>query len=354
MIEYKQGDLLAIDVEAVVNTVNCVGIMGRGIAMQFKKQYPENFKNYEAACKRGDVVPGKMFVYKTNNLTNPQLIINFPTKRHWRNASRMEDIEKGLLDLVDVVQNYNIKSIAVPPLGCGSGGLEWSKVKPLMESAFAQLNDVEVTIFEPIGAPPTEVTAHNRAIPKMTDGRAALVSLIKRYLDGLLDPFITLLEIHKLMYFLQESGEPLKLDYVEYHYGPYATNLSHVLNHMEGYMLSGYSDSGDSPDKQIQIIPGADADAAAFLKNRLETVLRINRVAELIDGFETPFGMELLSTVHWITKRDETAAKEIVIEHMYDWGENKRKFSPRQIEIAIECLSRYGWVNATTDTVVKI
>ena len=347
MIKYKQGDLFSVDAEAVVNTVNCVGVMGRGIALQFKKQYPENFKYYETACKRNEVIPGKMFVYETNSLLNPRLIVNFPTKRHWRGESRIEDIENGLADLISVIKNYNIKSIAVPPLGCGLGGLEWSEVKPLMESAFTQLNDVEVIIFEPIGAPPAEVMARNRKVPTMTIGRAALVSLIKRYLDGLLDPYVTLLEIHKLMYFLQESGEQLKLEYTKGTYGPYATNLSHVLHHIEGHMVSGYADGGDNPNKQIHLVPGADTDAAIYLETHLETNKRLNRVAELIDGFETPFGMELLATVHWIFKNDGTAKKDNVVESMYAWGENKRKFSPRQIEIAIDCLYRNGWINTS-------
>ena len=345
MIEYKQGDLLSTNVEAIVNTVNCVGVMGRGIALQFKKQYPGNFKHYETACKRGDVVPGKMLVYETDSLANPRFIINFPTKRHWRGASRIEDIEKGLPDLINIIKKYNIKSIAVPPLGCGLGGLEWNEVKPLMESIFTQLNGVEVTIFEPTGAPPAEVMARNRIVPNMTEGRAALVSLIKRYLDGLLDPIVTLLEIHKLMYFLQESGEPLKLKYIKGTYGPYATNLSHVLNRIEGYMLSGYADGGDNPDKEIQIVPGADTDAAVFLTQHSETITHIDRVAELIDGFETPFGMELLSTVHWVTKNEAAETLDEIINRTYEWGPNKRKFSPRQIKIAIECLSRNGWIN---------
>ena len=346
MIKYKQGDLFTVNVEAIVNTVNCVGVMGRGIAMQFKKQYPENFKHYEAACKCGEVIPGKMFVYETNNLLNPRLIINFPTKRHWRGESRVEDIEDGLTDLINVIQNYNIKSIALPPLGCGLGGLKWSEVKVLMEAAFSRINDIEIIIFEPVGTLSAGDMARNRKAPNMTEGRAALVSLIRQYLDGLLDPYVTLLEIHKLMYFLQESGEPLKLKYIKGMYGPYAINLSHVLHHIEGHMVSGYADGGDDPNKQIHLVPGADAEAAAFLEKRVETNARINRVAELIDGFETPFGMELLSTVHWIVKNDGTTEKDNVVERIYGWGENKRKFSPRQIEIAMKCLSRNGWTNA--------
>jgi len=345
MITYKQGDLLECNAEAIVNTVNCVGVMGRGIALQFKKQYPENFKQYEAACKRGEVVPGQMFVYESYTLTNPRFIINFPTKRHWKGASRIEDIEKGLHDLIRVIQSHHIKSIAVPPLGCGLGGLEWSEVKPHIESAFSQLNDVEVIVFEPTGAPPAEVMERNRKVPKMTEGRAALVSLIKRYSEGLLDPIVTLLEVHKLMYFLQECGQPLKLEYVKHYHGPYAPDLRHVLQHVEGHMLSGYADGGDKPDKEIQLVPGADTDAAAYLENFAETNMRINRVAELIDGFETPIGMELLATVHWVAKNENPMTKEDVIELTHKWGEHKREFSPRQIEIALDRLTANGWLN---------
>jgi len=349
MIEYKHGDLLKCNAEAIVNTVNCVGVMGRGIALQFKKQHPDNFKQYAKACKSGEVVPGKMFVYETSGMTNPRIIINFPTKRHWKNASRIEDIESGLTDLISVIQQYNIKSIAIPPLGCGLGGLDWSEVKTCIESALTPLADVAVFVFEPTGTPIASTMAYNRTAPNMTDGRAALINLIKRYLDGLLDPFVTLIEIHKLMYFLQESGEPLKLNYVKYHYGPYATNLSHVLNRVEGHMLSGYADGGDKPDKQIHIVPGADTHATAHLEKHTDTLYRLNRVNELIDGFETPFGMELLATVHWVAKNEASATQSEIVQHTYDWGTHKRKFSPRQIKIAINHLSDHGWIDVRAE-----
>lgn len=343
MIEYKQGDLLASDTEAIVNTVNCVGVMGRGIALQFKKQFPDNHAHYEAACKRNEVVPGKMFVYETKSIINPRFIINFPTKRHWRGASRIEDIETGLTDLVEIIRARNIASIAVPPLGCGLGGLDWSAVRPRMESAFARLSGVNIAIFEPNGAPPAEKMARNRKVPNMTAGRAALVSLTQRYLSGMLDPIVTLLEIHKLMYFLQESGEPLRLKYVKDHFGPFARNLSHVFNAVEGHLLSGYADGGDKPDKQIRIVPGAETEAGVFLEQRPETIQRISRVAELIDGFETPFGMELLSTVHWLAKNEADTLRDVV-DRTYAWSSHKRKFSQRQIEMAFERLINKCWL----------
>ena len=149
MIELTQGDLLKQDAEALVNAVNCVGVMGRGIALQFRQAFPENFKFYEAACKRGDVLPGAMLVFVTDRPTNPRYIINFPTKRHWRDRSRIADIQLGLMAFVSEVKDQSISSIAIPSLGCGLGGLEWSAVRPRIENAFANVPDVRVWLFEP-------------------------------------------------------------------------------------------------------------------------------------------------------------------------------------------------------------
>src|SRR5688572_2512693 len=153
MIDYKTGDILEEDAEALVNTVNCVGFMGRGIALQFKKTWPENFKAYATACRLHEVQPGRMFVFETGRLTNPRFIINFPTKRHWRGKSRIEDIEAGLTALVEEIRRREIRSIAVPPLGVGLGGLDWAEVRERIERALGRLEDVRVVVFEPTMAP---------------------------------------------------------------------------------------------------------------------------------------------------------------------------------------------------------
>ena len=343
MIKFVTGNIFDSDVEAVVNTVNCVGVMGRGIALQFKKRYPENYTAYELACKRNEVVPGKMFVFELNQLVNPKYIINFPTKRHWRGASRIEDIEAGLVDLAVVISERQISSIALPPLGAGLGGLDWSTVRKRIAAELTKLSNVDITVYEPSGTPSAEQMAKNRAVPKMTPGRAALVGLTHRYLGGLLDPFITLLELHKLMYFLQESGEPLRLRYVKAPHGPYAENLSHVLNAVEGHLLSGYADGGDRPDKQMMLIPGAAQESSAFLENSPATAERIERVTELIDGFETPFGIELLATVYWVAIHEANTMPGI-ISHIYNWGTQKNMFSQRQIILAAQHLAEKGWI----------
>lgn len=345
MIEYTQGDILQADVEALTNTVNCVGAMGRGIALQFKKAFPKNFNAYAVACKKEELQPGRMFIFETGQLTNPRYIINFPTKRHWRGASRIQDIDSGLKALVETINQYNIQSIAIPPLGSGLGGLNWSEVKPRIEEALQHLVDVRVLIYEPLGAPTTEAMVRNRQVPKMTAGRAALIELMSRYLEGLLDPAITLLEIHKLMYFMQEAGEQLRLKYRKAHYGPYAENLRHVLNAIEGHLVSGYADGGDAPDKPLQLVPGAAEDATVFLKQYPDTQARFNKVAELVEGFESAFGLELLSTVHWIIKNEAVDSIEEVVNHIYAWSDRKRQFTPRQIALAINVLTNKRWIN---------
>jgi O-acetyl-ADP-ribose deacetylase (regulator of RNase III) len=343
MIEFTTGDILMADAEALVNTVNCVGIMGRGVALQFKNDFPANFKAYHAACAREEVQPGKMFVFETGTLGNPKFIVNFPTKRHWRGKSRMEDIDSGLKALVEEVRNRGIRSIAIPPLGSGLGGLNWAEVRPRIEAALRGVNDLHVIVFEPNSAP---VATKSREVPNMSPGRAALVVLIHRYLGGLMDPFVTLLEIHKLMYFMQEAGEPLRLKYAKAPYGPYAENLRHVLHAVEGHLVSGYADGGDAPDKQIELVPGAVQDAEAFLNDKRETVSRFDRVGKLVEGFETPFGLELLATVHWVATRENAIDADDAAAKVYAWNERKKRFSPRQIGIAFETLRANGWLAA--------
>lgn len=344
MIEYKKGDILAEDAEALVNTVNSVGIMGRGIALQFKNAFPENFKCYVAACNRNEVTPGRMFVFETGRLTNPRYVINFPTKRHWRGKSRIEDIDAGLVALAEEIRLRNIRSIAIPPLGSGLGGLDWSEVRPRIEASLREFTDLKVVIFEPSDASADSRANHSSEVPKMTPGRAALVGLMHRYLGGLLDPFITLLEVHKLMYFMQQAGQPLHLRYAKGPFGPYAENLRHQLKAVEGHLVSGYADGGDAPDKELKLVPGALQDANSFLKDEAEIQARFERVSDLVKGFESPFGLELLSTVHWIASNEKVQTLDDIVARAYAWNDRKKQYSRRQIALAVDVLSRKRWI----------
>lgn len=348
MIDYTTGNILQSHAEALVNTVNCVGVMGRGIALQFKNTFPRNFEAYAEACKRGEVQPGRMFVYETGFMHNPKFIINFPTKRHWRGKSRIDDIDAGLRALVEEARARGIRSIAIPPLGSGLGGLEWAQVRARIDAAMRELGDVRVTVYEPNGKRDDGKAFRPKDVPKMTPGRAALIGLMRRYLAGLLDPFVSLLEVHKLMYFMQEAGQPLQLRYVKGAYGPYAENLRHVLNAMEGHMVSGYRGE-DAPGTHLELVPGAMDEAAAFLSQDVSTREHFDRVASLVNGFESPFGLELLATVHWVATREHATDVGAVVTHTYAWNEHKRGFTPRQIELAYDTLRERHWLEARAD-----
>jgi O-acetyl-ADP-ribose deacetylase (regulator of RNase III) len=345
MIERIQGDLLMADAAALVNTVNCVGVMGKGIAWQFKKTFPENFKAYEAACRRKEVKPSRMFVFETGQMFNPRFIINFPTKRHWRGRSRYEDIAAGLQALVREVRERKIRSLAIPPLGSGLGGLQWGRVKAMIESAFGEISDVQVRLYEPEGSPDAKDMPVGTARPKMTVARALLIKLMMQYARFAYR--LTLLEIQKLAYFLQESGMNLKLRYVKHLYGPYAHNLNKVLEILEGHHIRGYGDT-QKPDVEITLLPGAEKAADRFLQKDPNAAEHLERVADLVDGFETPYGMELLASVHWVAVHDgEACDAESAVVSMGRWSDRKRQlFKPEHIRLAWERLQADGWVKA--------
>lgn len=259
----------------------------------------------------------------------------------------MEDIDSGLKDLQRIIREKNINSIAIPPLGSGLGGLNWEEVRPKIEEALYDHNDLRVIIFQPSRNPEPGQMAKQQKIPKMTSGRAALVGLIDRYLNGLLDPFVTLIEAHKLMYFMKVSGEPSmrKLRVVKGTYGPYSENLNHVFRVIEGYYVTGYDDGGDAPNKQLELVPGAVKDANEFLDEHPDTRAHFDKVADLVEGFESSFGLELLSTTHWVIVHEAPVSIDDVITHFYDWNEHKKKFTPRQIKLAVDTLQRKGWID---------
>lgn len=344
MIELTSGNLLEADVEALVNTVNTVGVMGKGIALQFRQAYPDNYTTYRAACKRGEVQMGKMLVVPTHMFTNPRYIINFPTKRHWKSQSRLADIELGLRDLVAVIAEHQIHSLAIPALGCKNGGLAWEDVRPLIETALAPLAAVRVLLFAPGQAPDAEAMQVTTARPAMTPGRAAIIGLMQEYAGA--GYRLSMLEIQKLAYFLQEVGEPLRLTFVKQRYGPYAENLHHVLQRIEGHYIRGYGDRSQSPS--VRLLAGAVEDAGALLAAQPATLQRLQQVARLIEGFETPYGMELLATVHWVANNDDPAAQtsaDAAVQGVEQWSERKRqRFRPDHVRIAWERLSDQGWL----------
>lgn len=342
MIKYVEGNILKADAEALVNTVNCVGVMGKGIALQFKKAFPDNFKAYEKACRNKEVQIGKMFIQETGSVLNPRFIINFPTKRHWKNKSRYEDIEAGLRALVEDVKRLGISSIAIPPLGSGLGGLDWNRVKLMIEQAFSSLPDVTVLLYEPKGAPAAQTMPVGTTRPRMTEARALFIKLMQQYKQ--FGYSLTLLEIQKLAYFLQASGQKLRLNYVKHIYGPYAHNLNKVIEVLEGHYIKGYGDTQE-PNVKIELLPNAVEDADAFLEKHTEEIQRLNRVSRLVEGFETPYGMELLASVHWLAAHENATSSDDAVKAIQKWSARKRKlFKADHIRIAWKRLEEEDWL----------
>ncbi len=349
MIKLTSGNLLKSNAQALVNTVNCDGYMGKGIALQFKQAFPNNYKAYHNACKRGEeVVPGKMFVFEEQTESGSKIIINFPTKRHWRSKSRLEDIKLGLGSLLSVIKEYKIQSIAIPPLGCGLGGLKWEVVKPLIEEAFLTMPEIEVLLYEPKGAPsPKDMPV--RTQKKMTVARALFIQLMKKYKEC--DYSLTLLEIQKLAYFLQEAGQPLRLQFTKYYYGPYANNLNRVLEAMESHYTTGFGDA-QKPNTEIELLPNASGEAEEFLNKLSKDELlgikqRLEHVSNLIEGFETPYSIELLATVHWVAVHEtpKVSSLEEAIEAVHKWNQRKKDiYSADHIKVVWEQLANQGWI----------
>jgi O-acetyl-ADP-ribose deacetylase (regulator of RNase III) len=308
MIRYTNGNLLEAEVEAVVNTVNTVGVMGKGIALMFKEAFPDNRRQYEAACKRGEVRVGRMFVTERPGLIGPRWIINFPTKENWRNPSREEWIQEGLADLRRVIEEKGIRSIALPPLGCGNGGLEWSVIRPLIEGALGRLEDVDVVVYEPTRR--YQNVAKRSGVQKLTKARALIAELVRRY--WILGFECSMLEIQKLAWFLERDitalglANPLDLRFTADRYGPYADRLRHLLESLDGSYLRSEVRVADARPTDVIAFNDAKKDhVAVYLRTEAADYLpALELTTRRIEGFESPLGMELLATVDWLLTRE--------------------------------------------------
>lgn len=343
VINEVRGDLLRDPAEALVNTVNTVGIMGKGVALQFRQAFPQNYRAYRNAAQRGAVRLGEMFVVDLGGFAGPHWIVNFPTKGHWRARSRLTDISAGLDDLVRVIEKLGIRSIAIPPLGCGNGGLEWQEVRPVIVAAFAALPDVEVHLYEPAGAPdPTVMRVASRQLP-MTWRKASLVRLYDRYL-GRADQ-LTMIEAQKLAYLTEAAGADLDLRFEKAKFGPYAERLQHVLRDMEGQFTRGFGDR--TTGSQIRVLPEAVPLADEALSGNHDAANAIDRALSIARGFAWPYGLELLTTVHWTAWRESPRASnpEDAMRAVLAWNRRKgRLFTREHIEVAWASLTSEGWL----------
>ena len=352
MIRYTQGNLLEAPAEALVNTVNEVGVMGKGIALMFHDTFPDNSRAYEEACKTGKIRVGKVLPTRNLELIGPRWIIHFPTKKHWRNPSRLEWVRDGLKDLVRVIREKDIHSIALPPLGCGNGGLEWRQVRAEIEAAAAELPDVDVLVYEPTDA---YQNAPKRAgVETLTPARALIAELVRRY--SVLGLECTNLEVQKLAWFLHRTigtlklVDPLDLRFAADKYGPYADRLRHLLNEMDGSYLHCEKRLADAgPFDLIWFEDSKRENIEEYLNSTkaVDYLPAIEKTSAIIDGFESPLGMELLATVDWLfSKNDCEASIEGLRQGLKSWpgGKNaaNRKlklFDDRLLKLALERLT---------------
>lgn len=339
MIEYRIGNLFESSSEALVNTVNTVGVMGKGIALQFKKLYPNNFKEYLELCKEGKFEVGHILVVRDQNtLTGEKIILNFPTKKHWRSPSEYEFIESGLIELKRILREEGIKSVAIPPLGSGNGGLQWQKVKSLIESHLADLEECEIVVYEPNSAV-KEVLNKERV--KLTPARAMLLSMLFELVKN--GEFVSEFASEKLCYFLQRFGaeKHFKLTYAPNFYGPYSGKVKHVLNYLNGSYIMGYSGKDKKPFEELDLIMETEADVIAYLQDNPELLSIVERTKSFLRGFYSAFGMELLSTVDFIAHSTNNSDKDFIISELEKWSDRKKTMfsNERFIDISIRHLS---------------
>jgi len=353
-MRFTQGNLLDAEVEAVVNTVNTVGVMGKGIALMFKERFSENYDAYEEACKAGQVEIGKMFVTAGAELGGPRWIINFPTKKHWRQPTKLEWIRSGLLALEEIIRVKKIRSIALPPLGCGNGGLDWNDVRPIIEAALGDLDDVDVIVYEPTAK--YQNVAKKKGVEILTPARALIAEMVRRY--EVLGIECTLIETQKLAWFLERTiqrmglEDPLDLRFEANRYGPYANRLTHLLNGLDGSYLHCDKRLADAaPFDSIWFEDSKRDKVELYLRTEAKTYLpALEATDDLIDGFQSPLGMEALATVDWLVARaGAEPTLEGIRQGIRNWpgGESaaqrkERIFSDRLLTLSLERLSSLG------------
>lgn len=337
MINYVTGDIFASDAQALVNTVNTDGIMGKGIALQFKKAYPNNYKLYKDACKENKIDIGQLFIAEDYNASSgSKLIINFPTKKSWRKPSEYKFIESGLDDLVIMIKKYKIKSIAIPPLGAGNGGLEWERVKKIIENKLENL-DIDIFVFEP-NAIIKEHLKTERI--KLTDARALLLYVLFDLVKN--GEYVSEFSSEKVCYFLQRFGgeKYFKLKFEPNFYGPYSGKVRFVLNILNGSYLTGYSDINKKPFEPLSLISDGYSDVKKHVESNNELLRVAKRTTSFLSGFYSEFSLELLSSLDYLSREYKTDDLNFLTNKLESWSNRKRSLfsNPKYIYISIHHL----------------
>ena len=340
MIIYKKGNILESDAEALVNTVNTQGVMGKGIALQFKNAFPSNYKVYQDICRNGNFQIGDLLIVEENGLiSGKKTIINFPTKTSWRKPSEYSYIEKGLEKLVQVIEDKKFNSIAIPPLGSGNGGLNWEIVKKMIEDKMSHL-PIDVFIYEP-NSQITEKLKEERV--QLTDARAMLLFMLYKLVAN--GEFVSEFSSEKICYFLQRFGakEHFKLNYKPNFYGPYSGKVKYVINYLNGSYIMGYSSMDKKPFETLDLVSDGFEKVESYILSKPELVQIVNKTESFLDGFYSEFALELLSTVDYISLNKETFDLEIIKSELESWSERKRTLfsNDRFLNISINHLRQH-------------
>jgi O-acetyl-ADP-ribose deacetylase (regulator of RNase III) len=339
MIKYIKGNILESPAQAIVNTVNTVGVMGKGIALQFKKAFPSNYKAYLDACKNDEIRIGKLLVCTDSNmLYGEKIIINFPTKTDWRKPSEYEYIEKGLDDLLEIIDKYNIKSIAIPPLGSGNGGLQWEKVKKIIIDKLQNI-DIDIYIFEPT----KQIKEHmQKERIKLTKARALLLYVLYDLVKN--GEYVSEFSSEKICYFLQRFGAKkiFNLEYTPNFYGPYSGKVRYILNILNGSYISGYSDMNKKPFEPLTLVTDGYKTVKNFVHNDPELLEIGEKTKKFLSGFYSDFGLELLSSVDYIISESGTTDSSEVLTKLANWNNRKRSLfsNEKYVDIAINHIKK--------------
>ncbi|MBN8975941.1 MAG: macro domain-containing protein [Rhizobiales bacterium] len=338
-LTFKTGNMFEERAEAIVNTVNCVGVMGKGVALEFKRRWPENFSAYKRLCNSQRLRPGKVYVHQNTEMFHDdgrKFLVNFPTKDHWRSKSRMEFIESGLDDLVEQIQRLRIRSVVLPPLGCGNGGLDWSEVRDLITFKLSQIADVDFVVFAPVN----DGTEEGKDSPgvRMTFERALLLKAFNDlavYFDG----SFTHVSMQELVYLLQEMGAGFGLTFSRKEFGPYSDGLQDAFVTMKRQgLIAGFSVHSD----QIVVTSEGIRLAEEFLQGeeraRADTLVQC--LSRLIEGYESPYGLELLSSVHFVAHYEDAKGVEAISGVLGGWSARKGlEFNAEMLGVVIDRLN---------------
>lgn len=345
MITYQIGNMMEAQTEALVNTVNTVGVMGKGIALQFKERFPNNNKEYIKACKSKNLDIGKLLIVDETTLEGRKIIINFPTKKDWKHRSAYAYIESGLMALVVELQKGHIKSVAIPPLGCGNGGLDWAKVKPMMEQYLQDL-PVDIQIYEPNDAIKLHLQKESKQQKEavLTDKRAMLLYAMFNY-ELSMGENTNVFVANKLAYFLQRVGEPMRLTFKKASYGPYSPQVAHVLYQLNGTYLKGLEQFEAKPFEPLYLNYAAYNQIKRHVEQSLTTEQQqhLTSLTHLIQGFESFLALEVLATVDFLKKENPNLDKEGIAKAIAEWSPRKKQqMTDTLITIALERLNTYG------------